>query len=76
MANSKHKPVIPEPSPRFCVWSMIVGLLMIAAITAYMAWTGRGEPVPAAKLNGQKAQRQSSLSSHTVFFHSSFNEPV
>jgi hypothetical protein len=76
MANNKHKPVIPEPSPRFFVWSMIVGLLMIAGITAYMAWIGRGEPVPAAKLNGQKPQRQSSLSLHTVFFHSSIKEPV
>jgi hypothetical protein len=66
MPNSRQKPAIPEPSLRFFVWSMVVGFLMIAVILAYMIWTGSGERMPAAKLNGHKPQHHSSLWPRTV----------
>jgi hypothetical protein len=34
MAN-KRKPVIPEPSHRLFVWSLVAGFLLIAAILGY-----------------------------------------
>jgi hypothetical protein len=36
----KQKPRIPEPSPRFVFWSMVVGALLITAAIGYDFVTG------------------------------------
>jgi hypothetical protein len=38
-----QKPRIPEPSPRFILWSMVVGFLLIAAAIGYDYVTGSAD---------------------------------
>jgi hypothetical protein len=51
MPSSKRKEVVPEPSLRVFVWSLVVGALLVAAILGYSLATGySGYPAaPAAK---------------------------
>jgi hypothetical protein len=42
MANKKSKPAIPEPSPRFLVWSLAIGFLLLAGVLGYSLATGYG----------------------------------
>jgi len=37
---AKQKPVIPEPSPRFFGWSLVVGALTLAAVMVLRVWIG------------------------------------
>jgi hypothetical protein len=32
---AKQKPVIPEPSPRSVGWSLVVGVLIVAAVAVF-----------------------------------------
>jgi hypothetical protein len=54
--TKKTAPVIPEPSPRFIVWSAVVAVLLAAAILTYdynrgFGGTAAAEPASAATLS-------------------------
>jgi hypothetical protein len=38
--GSKERQTIPEPSPRFLGWSLVVGVLIIASVMVVRTWTG------------------------------------
>ncbi len=35
MSNSKPKPAIPEPSPRFALWGIGLGVVLIMGLVAF-----------------------------------------
>jgi len=63
MANKKSKPTIPEPSPRFFVWSLAIGFLILAGVLGYSLATGYSgyRPPPANEGAPRKIERQGSL---------------
>jgi hypothetical protein len=38
MVSRHQKPTIPEPSPAFFGWSLVVGFLIVAAVMVSKAW--------------------------------------
>jgi hypothetical protein len=63
MANKKSKQAIPEPSPRFLVWSLAIGFLLLAGVLGYSLATGYGgyRATPASESAPRKIECQSSF---------------
>ncbi len=70
MPGKQIKPTVPEPSPRFLLWSLVAGVLLLGAVMAFRVWADGGLDVrPAAKVDQPKDQHHGShtlLQSHSA----------